>query len=86
MNDNPLELYEAMEGWKEASNDILAILKIARNQYQTTKDADVAYAQVSQVLHKYSPWGAEDSEPCWAAAKIFCRGFPELDPDDFYSR
>jgi len=87
MTDNPLELYESEPGWKEATQDILSVIKIARREYQTKKkDADEAYKEVSAVLRKYEPWGAGDSEPCWAAARIFCRGFPELDPDDFYSR
>lgn len=85
MSDNPLELYESQPGWKEATNDILAIIKIARREYQTkVKDAKEAYKEINAVLRKYEAWGAEDSEPRWHSAKIFCRGFPELDPDDFY--
>lgn len=86
MTENPLELYESVEGWQEASNDILAVIKIARREYQSKmKDADEAYKEVNAVLRKYEPWGSGDTEPTWHSAKIFCRGFPELDPDDFYA-
>ena len=84
IDDNPLELYSSMEGWKEATQDILAIVKIARREHFEGKDAKEAYKEVNKVLNKYQPWGANDSEPRWHCAKIFCRGFSELDPDDFY--
>ena len=82
MNNNPLDLYESIPGWEEASKDIISIIKIARYEYVKTNDATEAYREVKAVLHKYSPWGSMDSEPEWAAAKMFCKGF-DLDPSDF---
>ena len=82
MNNNPLDLYESISGWEEASKDIISIIKIARMEYVKTNDATEAYREVKAVLHKYSPWVATDSEPEWAASKMFCKGF-DLDPSDF---
>lgn len=79
---NPFELYQAMPGWKEASIDIAAIIKVAKMQVAKGIDPKVAYKEVNAVLHKYMDWGAEDSEPIWHAAKLFCDG-TDLDPTDF---
>jgi hypothetical protein len=80
---NPFELYQAMPGWKEASIDIAAVIKVAKKQVDNGVDPQVAYKEVKAVLHKYMDWGAKDSEPCWAAAIIFCQGM-KLYPSDFY--
>ena len=82
-NTNPFELYQSVEGWKEASIDIEAVIKVAKRKVDDGADPHEAYKEVNAVLHKYSPWGAEDTEPCWAAAIIFCQG-RKLHPDDFY--
>jgi hypothetical protein len=79
---NIFDLYESEPGWKEATNDIQAVIKIAKRKVSEGEDPSVAYKEVSAVLRKYEPWGACDSEPEWAAAKMFCRG-TDLDPSDF---
>lgn len=79
---NTFELYEAEPGWEEATNDIKSIIKVAKIQVKNGVDPQVAYKEVKAVLHKYSPWGAEDSEPEQVAAKLFCKGL-DLDPCDF---
>lgn len=79
---NPFELYQAMPGWKEASIDIEAVIKVAKMQVLKGVDPGVAYKEVDAVLRKYRDWGAEDSEPIWHAAKLFCAG-TVLEPEDF---
>ncbi len=81
-DSNPFELYQAVPGWKEASIDIEAVINVAKKKVLMGVEPDVAYKEVNAVLHKYSPWGAEDSEPVWHAAKLFCES-TLLDPTDF---
>jgi hypothetical protein len=82
-NSNPFELYSSMSGWREASVDIEAVIKVAKRQVAKGVDPQRAYREVRAVLHKYSPWGAADTEPRWAAADLFCQG-TDMDPSDFY--
>ena len=82
-DQNPFELY-SIPGWKEASIDIEAIVKVAKIQVAKGVDPKEAYKEVNAVLHKYLAWGAEDSEPRWHCAKLFCKG-TDIDPNDFYA-
>lgn len=82
-DSNPFELYQSKPGWKEASIDIEAVVNVAKIQVAKGVDPKVAYKEVSAVLRKYSPWGAEDTEPCYHAAKLFCKG-TTLDASEFY--
>lgn len=79
---NPFELYESVPGWKDASIDIAAVIKVAKMQVTKGIDPQVAFKEIVAVLRKYSPWGACDSEPEWHAAKLFCAG-TVLEPEDF---
>ena len=80
---NPFELYQNTPGWKEASIDIEAVIIMSRRRYQNGVEPHLAYKEVTDVLHKYSPWGAEDTEPCEHAAALFCDR-TDLNPDEFY--
>ena len=79
---NIFQLYESEPGWEEATIDIQAVIKIAKRKVFEGEDPNTAFKEVDAVLRKYSPWGACDSEPEWAAAKMFCQG-TDLDPSDF---
>jgi hypothetical protein len=80
---NIFEIYESVPGWEQATIDIEAIIKIARKQVFDGVDVKTAYKEINAVMHKYDAWGTGDTEPRWAAAKMFCKG-TDLDPDDFY--
>ena len=79
---NPFELNQTMPGWKDASIDIAAVIKVAKKQVDNGVDPNEAYKEVNSVLDKYSPWGAEYTDPIWHAAKLFCDG-TDLYPTDF---
>lgn len=80
---NPFELYRPMPGWKEASIDIEAVIKVAKIKVAKLEDPMLAYNEIRAVLHKYSPWGATDGPPTMIACQIFCEG-TDLDPNEFY--
>jgi len=84
-DSNPFELYQSYPGWKDASIEIAATVKAARIKMATNEDMDPyeAYKAVNAVLRKHVKLGAEDSEPRWHAAKLFCKG-TDMDPAEFY--
>jgi len=62
MNRNPFCLYENVEGWQEATNDIAAVIKAQVNLVNAgKKDVMDGWKEVAAVLRKYEPWGANDS-------------------------
>ena len=82
-DDNPFELYNSIDGWKDASIDIAAVIKVAKIQVTKGIEPEVAYKEIDAVLRKYSPWGATDGPPTSIACKLFCEG-TDLNPDKFY--
>ncbi len=85
-DNNPLELYDNVPGWREATVDIVSVINGARNKYSNGDLDEIAsFNEVIAVLRKYMDWGALDSEPVYHAVKWFCKG-TDLDGEDLYYR
>jgi len=64
MNSNPFCLYESVEGWQEATNDIAGVIKAQVNLVKQNKiDPDDGWKEIRAVLLKYEAWGGLDTEP-----------------------
>lgn len=83
MNDNPFSLYESVEGWQEATNDIAGIMRAQINLVRQNKiDAADGWKEIRAVLRKYEPWGAMDTEPRYICAHRFGRS-TGTEPEDW---
>lgn len=83
MRHNRFDLYESMEGWQDAENDIAAVLRAEINLVNAgKKDAADGWKEVKAVLRKYAPWGATDTEPRNACAHTFGRS-TGTEPEDW---
>jgi hypothetical protein len=81
--DNPYELYSSYPKLLEATKELDDTIKAAQHKVLDGVKAHVAFKEVTKVLLKHRDGGAEDSEPCWHAAKKFAERLG-LDPDEFY--
>lgn len=83
MNSNPFCLYESVEGWQEATNDIAGVMRAEINLVNAgKKDAKDGWKEIRAVLRKYDAWGALDTEPRNICAHRFGRS-TWTDPEDW---
>jgi len=75
MNNNPFSLYESVDGWQEATNDIAGVIKAQVNLVNRGKiDIEDAVKEIRAVLHKYEPWGATNTKPRHIVVSQFHNG------------